>query len=156
MENEKILGVYSLELGDWKCTSCFDTYLTDHRLIANYRESRMVTRFYGGFFFWGWRLFDYLITVPLTKQKGTPTSADTEQILKANKRNFAWDYQKDINAIEFKRKRGTWGQFLFEVELKNGGKQIISYDRKQGFEISKIMQEVMPGKIMVKKLYSYS
>ena len=152
MENEKILGVYSLELGDWKCINCFDTYFTDQRLIAYYRESRMWTRFYGGFLFWGWRLFDYLITVPLTKRKGAPTSTDLEQILNADKRNFAWNYQKDINAMEFKRKRGTWGQFLIEIELKNGKKQIISYDRKQGIEISRIMQEVMPGKVMVKAI----
>jgi hypothetical protein len=111
----------------------------------------MWTKYYGGFLFWGYRLFDYLVTIPLTKRRGLRPPTDPEQILRSDKRNFAWNYQ-DLKTIEFTRKRGTWGQFLANVEFLDGKRQIVCYDRKHGSELSRLTQEVMPGKVIVKAI----
>ncbi len=152
MENEKILGVFPVELSGRYLIRCYDAYFTNQRLIGSYVQSRTWTRHYGGFLFWSYRLFDYIITVPLTKRKGVKPPTDPERILKSDKRNFAWNYQQDIKAIEFKRKRGTWGQYLISVELMNGKQRIVCYDRKHGSELSKLMEEVMPGKVTIKAI----
>ena len=149
MDNEKILGVFPIEAAGGGIIRYYDGYFTNQRLIANYTESRMWTKWYGGCLFWGWRLFDYVITVPLTKRRGMKPSTNPEEILKSDKRNFSWDYQKDIKSAEFKKKRGSWGQSLIQVELINGKPKIVCYDQKQGKELAKLMQEVMPGKIAV-------
>lgn len=152
MENERILGVFPIELGGVLLLKCYDGYFTNRRLIANYTEGRTWTKYYGNFATWGYRLIDFVITRPLTKRRGVKPSTNPEEILKSDKRNFDWDYQKDIKSAEFKKKRGSWGQSLIEVELLNGKKQIVCFDRKQGNEIAKLMEEVMPGKVTVKKI----
>jgi len=151
MADEKILGVYPLELGGTWAIKCFDGYFTNQRLIGSYVHSRIWTRYYGGCIVLGYRLLDYLVTIPLTKRRGLRPSTDPEQILKSDKRNFSWNYQ-DVKVIEFTRKRGTWGQFLANVEFLDGKKQIVCYDRKHGSELSRLMQEVMPNKVIVKAI----
>jgi hypothetical protein len=126
-----------LELGGKWAIKCFDGCFTNQRLIGSYVHSRMWTKYYGGFIFWGCRLFDYLVTIPLTNRRGLRPPTDLEQILKSDKRNFAWNYQ-DLKTIEFTGKRGTWGQFLANVEFLDGKKQIVCYNRKDGSELSRL------------------
>lgn len=165
MENEKIIGVYQLELGALALPlqKLFDAYFTNQRLVGSYIEGRAFTaKFRGlptrgcsgclfGWALWPLHLADYLIIIPFTKRKGERLSTDPEQILKADKRNFAWNY-KDIKAIEFTKKNIVWGQYYIKIELLNGKPQIFGYDRKHGKELSKLMGEVMPGKVTIKAI----
>lgn len=157
MENEKIMGVYQLELGTRTLQKLFDAYFTNQRLIGSYVEGReFFPKFRGApgcitIIAWPFYLADYVIFTPLTKRKGERPSADPEQILKADKRNFAWNYT-DIKAIEFTKKNIVWGQYYIQVELLNGKPQIIGYDRKQHNELLKLFQEVMPGKVIVRAI----
>lgn len=149
MENEKILGVYPMDLRGG-LARCYDVYFTNQRLVASYIESRMFPRFWGhGCILWGWYLLDYTIVAPLTRRRGEMPSADPEQILKADKRNFTWHFQDDIRAIEFKRKTGAVGPPHIEIELINGKRNILFHKKEQRNELIKLFQEVVPNKVTV-------
>jgi hypothetical protein len=150
MDNEKILGVYPIETIGKGLYRLFDAYYTDQRVIGNYREGRaFFTKFYGpGCVLWGYRFLDYAIVLPLTRRKNFSTSKDPEEILKSDKRNMYISY-KDIKSATFKRVRGSWGQYMIQLEFPVGKPQRINYDPKQREEVIKIWQEVLRDKVTV-------
>ncbi len=154
MASETVRGVFPIEIGGGQLVTfrCYDAYLTDQRLIANYRQGRTWTRWYGGIVTWGYRLFDFLVTGPLTRRPALKDTSSPEVILGADKHNFAWDYQKDIRSLEFARRRGSWGQYLVNATFTSRPQCMICYDPKHGRELAKLLQEVIPDKVTVKSL----
>jgi hypothetical protein len=149
MESEKILGVYPMDLRGG-LTRCYDVYFTNQRIIASYLESRMLTRFWGhGCLLWSYYLLDYIVVAPLTRRRGEKPTADPEQILQADNRNFAWSFQDDIKAVRFKRKTGAVGPPHIEIELTGGQRNVLFHTKESRNELIKLIQEIVPDKVTV-------
>jgi hypothetical protein len=152
MDNETIVGVHPLDLrGTWAFT-CYDVYFTNKRLIASFLENRSMSRFWGHkVLMAGYNIADAAIIAPLTRRPDEISAMNAEEILKADKRNFAWDYEKDIKVIKSKRKTGLVGPPHIDIELTNGKHNVFIQDRERRSELTELLHKVVGNKVIVEK-----
>jgi hypothetical protein len=150
MENETIVGVHPLDLrGGWGWT-CFDVYFTNKRMIASFLENRSISRFWGhSVLMVQYKILDAAVVAPLTKRADGVSSADPEEIFKADKRNLSWDYDKDIATIKAKVRTGLVGPPHIEVKLNNGKKYVLTQDRERRQELIDLLRKVVGNKLTV-------
>ena len=150
MENEKIIVIYPMDLRGGGLIQCFDVYFTNQRLVTNYLESRLYSRYWGnGCILFGYYLLDSTIIAPLTRHKVKITTENPSQILKVDKRNFSWSFRDDIKSIQFKTKTGVVGPPHIEIELMDGKRNVLFHKRENRNELIKLFQQLAPEKVKV-------
>jgi len=151
--DEKIVGVFPIDIrGAWLC--CFyDMYFTNKRIVAHFvgrgLYSRATSKFLIPIVMGG--LLDLLVIRPLMKNDQVGPFSDAEQILKADRRNFTWNYQTDIRSIELKAHLTGFSPPGMVIVLKQG-KEEKCFIRKRDFnDIRSLLQELADDKLITQK-----
>ncbi len=151
MEEERILGVFPIDIGGLYITF-YDMYFTNKRIVANFVGHGGHPRTAGKLstFLLGGGLLEYGVVRPLlAKHEGKEAFLDAEQILRADEKNFAWDYQNDIESIKFKR-HGLAGPPVMDVKLASGGKKRCFLKKENAEDLKSLLREVAGDKLVLK------
>lgn len=147
---EKLLGVFPIDIYATMLYDFYDMYFTDRRVVANavgrglYPRAigNLVVLVMGG-------LLDYGIIRPLlAKHQDKTRLPDMEQVLKAHKGNFEWDYQKDIQSVKLRKKTGLWGPPAIVVGLSQGKEKICVFRKQDLAGLTSLLREVVGEKLV--------
>ena len=142
-KDEAILGVYPMDFAGG-IANCYDVYFTNQRFIADYKEKRLLPRFWGfGCILWPYYLIDFVIVAPITRRKERGSSTIPEQILKSDRRNFACSFSKDIQRVKFSKR--VVAPFI-DIKLSNGHNKKVFYPKQYRDELIRLFEEIIPNK----------
>jgi len=147
---ERILAVFPIDIHGF-FYDFYDMYFTDRRILANSVGRGNFPRAQGkSILFAGLLgLLEYGVLRPLAEQKDHVPLSDPEQILKAHKKNFAWDYRNDIKSIRFKNKTGwATGGRVMEVKLSQGKHRLCVFREEHFDDLRSLLLELAGDKVV--------
>lgn len=156
MIEEKVLGVFPIDqsIGQGLWFNFYDMYITDKRILGQFVGSGIFTRPPAKInllflpIFLCLLVLEFFVIRPLTARKSSVASDNLEQIPKADKNNFVWNYATDFKSIRVKARTGLIGPPRIEIELTNGARKKFIYQKKYRDDIESVLRATAGNRIL--------